>query len=118
MAYMNQEQKAKIKIELKKVVPSNWKWSLAVDNHSTIVFTVTQGQKELLPEKARDGFYRIHPVYLKSIYTGELLETWVKILKALNLDNYDHSDIMTDYFDVGHYVSIKIGKYEKPFIAK
>lgn len=89
-----------------------------MSNEVRLFHTVTQGPSYLLPEKARDGFYRIHPVYLESIYTGELLETWVSIRKALNLDNYDHSDIMTDYFDVGHYVSIKIGKYEKPFIAK
>lgn len=56
--------------------------------------------------------------YLDKIYTGELLETWGKIVIVLNLNNHDRSDVMTDYFDIGHYVSIRIGKWNKPFITK
>lgn len=36
----------------------------------------------------------------------------------LNIDNYDNSDSQTDYFDVGHYTSINLGSWNKPFIVK
>ena len=29
---------------------------------------------------------------------------------------YDRSDIQTDYFDVAYYISIHIGKWDKPYI--
>lgn len=29
--------------------------------------------------------------------------------------NWDKSDIITDYFNVDHYVDIEIGSYDKPF---
>lgn len=34
---------------------------------------------------------------------------------ALNTDNYDNSDVQTGYFDVGHYVELRIGRWDKPF---
>ena len=44
------------------------------------------------------------------------LETMQSIVRALNAGNHDRSDIMTDYFDVGWYVSVKIGhSCDKPF---
>jgi hypothetical protein len=29
--------------------------------------------------------------------------------------NHDRSDSMTDYFDVGWYISINVGKWNKPY---
>ena len=37
------------------------------------------------------------------------------MIQALNTDNHDNSDIQTDYFDVGHYVELNIGTWEKPY---
>jgi hypothetical protein len=45
----------------------------------------------------------------------ELKETLSKILAAINSENHDNSDIMTDYFDVGYYVDIRFGRWDKPF---
>ena len=30
--------------------------------------------------------------------------------------NFDKSDIQTDYFNVGYYVHMEVGTWEKPFI--
>jgi hypothetical protein len=38
-----------------------------------------------------------------------------KAAKILNEQNWDNSDLMTDYFDVNYYTSISIGKWDKPF---
>ena len=37
---------------------------------------------------------------------------------ALNIDNHNRSDSQTDYFDVGHYTSINLGSWNKPFVVK
>lgn len=116
MAYMDQEQKAKINAELKKVMPKGWKWSLSVQHYSTIVLTIQAGPKELT-ECFRDGDTRhqVNEFYLETQFSGKTLETMKKIRKALNLDNFDMSDSQSDYFHVGHYVSINIGKWDKPY---
>ncbi len=123
MAYVSKEKKAKIAAELKKVMPAGWKYSLAVKHGSTIVLTIAKGPAELLTanrrkeEKRRGGYIQLNPYYLHEEYEGneELVATFAAISAALNLDNHDNSDLMTDYFDVGHYVSINIGRYDKPF---
>lgn len=42
------------------------------------------------------------------------------IVKAINSENYDNSDGMSDYYDVGYYVHLNFGKWDKPcqIIAK
>lgn len=115
MAYMNQEKKKGIRAELKKVVPTDWKWSLAVRHHSTIVFTVQKGPKELLADST--DHHTPNEYYLENSYSGELLDTMEKIKAALNLNNFDNSEPMTDYFHVGHYIDIQIGKWNKPFVV-
>ena len=132
MAYMNQEKKAKIAEALKKVVPKEWKYSLAVRNHSTIVFTLRSAPHDILGhvQRVRDKFSnepktyqrlpeitytRINEKYLDHQFEGLLLRVFSQIADALNLNNHDNSDPMTDYFDVGHYVDLSIGQWDKPF---
>lgn len=123
MAYMNQEKKSAIAAELKKVIPADWKWSLAVHHHSTIILTIAAAPINLFaiandndsPYKWTDGYVQLNEYHLGHNFKGELLETFQRIKDAMNLGNWDKSDIMTDYFDVGHYVNIHIGKWNKPF---
>jgi hypothetical protein len=46
-----------------------------------------------------------HP-YLQQIYS------------IANCGNYDNSDSMTDYFDIGWYVWLSIGQWDKEFVFK
>ena len=48
MAYMNQEQKKEIAKMLKSFMPKSWKYSLSVDNLSTIVLTIREADVDLL----------------------------------------------------------------------
>jgi hypothetical protein len=132
MAFMNQVKKAKIAAELKKVMPKNWKYSLSVHNHSTIILTIRQAPVDLLAEinRVTSGFCIRHGhefvERVESTVVNEFcldrqfdvhLELMQKIKDALNLDNHNRSDTMTDYFDVGHYIDIKIGKWDTPFVV-
>ncbi len=126
MAYINQEKKAKIAAELKKVVPAGWKYSLAVRHHSTIVMTIQSAPFELIKafkgseylNTQEETHYNVNPYHYRSHIDDECVADVLDlILGALNTDNYDRSDSQTDYFDVGHYVKLQIGRWDKPFIC-
>lgn len=122
MAYMSQEKKATIAAELKKVIPSSWKWSLAVRHHSSIRLVISAAPIDLIGEHikneyitGKETYLQLNEYHLEHAYKGELLAIFTKIKEALNIGNWDKSDIMTDYFDVGHYVDLHIGRWDKPF---
>lgn len=130
MAFMNQERKAQIAAELKKVMPRDWKYSLAIRHHSTIVLTIMTAPVDLMAiynkrvaeswERRGDKYTpstyaQINEYHLDTQFSGELLATFQRIKAALNTGNHDNSDMMTDYFDVGWYVDIHIGRWNKPF---
>lgn len=124
MAYVDQSKKAKIAAALKPVMPKGWKYSLAVRHHSTIVLTITAAPFDLIGSlansPARDPSTITHADlnthYIREQFEDECVADVFEAIKgALDTDNHDRSDIMTDYFDVGHYVDIKIGRWDKPF---
>lgn len=124
MAYVSQELKAKIAAALKPVVPQGWKYTLKVRNHSTIVMTIHAAPFDLIrafkksdyfdPETATD--VSVNPHHYRSHLEDEAVaDVFERIFAALNTDNHDRSDVLTDYFDVGHYVELRIGRWDKPF---
>lgn len=120
MAYMNQEKKAKIAAALKPVVPAGWKYTLAVRNHSTIVMTISEAPFDLIAAfgSRREGATHIsvNKYHFRSHLDDQCVaDVFEKIFAALDTDNHDNSDIQVDYFDVGHYVDLEIGRWSKPF---
>lgn len=123
MAFMNQENKAKLAKEIAKVMPKNWKYTLAVRHHSTLVLTIRQADVDLIAEnmvsQSRDKgevpYISLNEYNLQGHYSGKLLKTFEAIKAAANVGNHDRSDVQSDYFDVGWYVDIRIGYYESPF---
>lgn len=126
MAYITQAQKKVIAAKMKEFMPKEWKYSLAIDNHSQIVCTIKSAPvnletelKENMQVHIRDGSYSVNQFHFKDHFKEPESNT-VKILaqtvEALNTDNYDNSDSMTDYFDVGHYVELRFGKWNQPFV--
>lgn len=133
MAYMNQEHKKEIAAALKLIIPATWKWSLAVRHHSTIVLTISAAPVDLLGEIERCAktyaeqrgkachFNKSQGIAVINVYHphnsfDKHLDLITKIIAALNLHNFDKSDPMTDYFHVGHYVALQVGRWDKPFI--
>lgn len=109
MAYYNQERKAAAMGLLKTYIPSTWKWSLRVRSHMTAELTIYGSPNNL---DNGSGNRHLHPGRL------EEKEVLSNINTILNLGNHDRSDIQTDYFDVGWYVDINLGKYGKPYEVK
>ena len=131
MAYVDQGKKARIAAALKKVVPAGWKYSLAVRNHSTIVMNISQAPVDLLGQAQQfndrraeqrgdepyqvGGYLQVNPYYVGETFGDD--HPLVAIKEALDLENFDKSDLMTDYFHVGHYVEINVGQWNKPFVC-
>jgi hypothetical protein len=120
MAYMNQAKKSIIAAALKQVVPASWKYSLAVRHHSTIVMTIAAAPFDLIGKlyDTERTDISVNTYAAKSnLKECEEKEILLKIIDCLNLENFDNSDPMTDYFHVGHYVDLRIGAWDKPFIV-
>lgn len=125
MAFMNQERKAVIAAELKRVIPHGWKWTLGVRHHSTIVLNIWAGPADLLgavrPNVVYpvDRYFTLYMPHRGDVLKGapaEITELFEHIAAALYRGNHDRSDMQTDYFDVGWYVDVNIGSYMRPFV--
>lgn len=132
MAYMSQEKKAQIAPKVKKILKKyGVKGSLAVRNHSTLVLNIKSGEIDFLESFNRLGAAEFRPSYnqfqpaTKSIdvnpyhyqdhFDGKAKKFLSEVIPAMNDGNFDKSDIMTDYFHVGWYVGVNIGKWNKPY---
>lgn len=132
MAYMSQENKASkapaIKAILKKY---GIKGSLAVSNHSTLVLNIKSGaidfisnynmcqdaQSSARPRNYAKDSLQVNPYWFKEHFGGIALAFLDEVFDAMNEGNHDRSDIQTDYFDVGWYVDVNIGKWNQPYVV-
>ena len=121
MAYVSQELKAKLAPRIKTICKKyGVKASLAVRHHSTLVLNVKSGTLDFFEEFARGEDARkfgiqVNPYHYEKHFTGKSLKFLTEVLTAMNDGNHDRSDIQTDYFDVGWYVDVNIGKWNKPY---
>ena len=120
MAYMNSEKKAQLAPAIKAVLKKyNMKGSLRVRNHSTLILTVTEGPIDFVREcdesAHRNGEIRVNPYWINSHFRGESLSFLTEVRSAMSVGNHNRSDIQSDYFDVGWYVEIGIGAWDKPY---
>lgn len=133
MAYVSQEKKAEI-VALAKPILKKYgvKATFAVRHHSTIVCNIKSGKIDFLTsykKVAENQKYVAHlqndvsevtsidvnPYHYQNHFDGVALEFLSELFVVLNHKNYDNSDSQTDYFDVGHYVDVNIGNWNKPY---
>ena len=58
---------------------------------------------------------QVNPYHYKSHFNGDAYFFLSEVIPAMNDGNWDKSDIQTDYFNVGWYVDVNIGKWNKPY---
>lgn len=137
MAYVSKELKAKAVANLKTALKDvKIKYSVSVQNSSTLVCTISQSEVDFLgnyndtivsknrlsscgrPLEPRADYLDVNEYWLVSHFTGEALEVLEKIKAALLTDEfYNNTDIQSDHFDRSHYISIRVGKWDKPFVV-
>ena len=134
---MTQELKAQLSTGIKAVFAKyGLKGTIAVSNHSTLVVNiksglldfcfdyfnkinerslVTQGLDKINPLSDIPSYVAPNEYWLSDQFTGDCLACMEELKAAMMQGNHDNSDVMTDFFDVGWYIDINIGQYDKPY---
>ena len=141
MAYVSQELKAKLAPTIKAICKKyGVKASLAVRNHSTLVLNIKSGSIDFIENFIKtDGegtsarrmsqdqidYIRknqsldVNPYWYKEHFSGKALKFLEEIVPLMNTGNHDRSNAQVDYFDVGWYIDVNIGRWNKPYqVAK
>ena len=140
MAYMSQEKKAKIAPKIKAILAKyKVKGSLSVRNHSSLVLSLKSGSIDLIENYIDTDSKTFHgnkmsqdqidyirskksmdvnPYWFKEHFSGKSLDFLKGIFVAMNDGNWDKSDIQSDYFNVGWYIDVNVGKWDKPYTVE
>jgi hypothetical protein len=116
MAYVSQELKAKIAPKVKAILKKyKVKGSLSVRNHSSLVLTVKEGALDMYKDygKSEDAAkfgIQVNPYWYKEHFSGKTKAFLSEVIPAMNDGNWDN-----DYFNVGWYISVNIGEWNKPY---
>ena len=106
---MSKETKAKLAPGIKKVLAKyGMKGTLAVDHHATLVVNLKSGPIDF-------GTDSVNTYHIGSHFTGIAKEFLLKLKDAMMVGNHNNSQIEVDYFDVGWYISINVGKWNKAY---
>jgi len=136
MAYMSQENKKMIAPQIKQVLKKyNMKASISVSHSSSLVVTLKEGELDIIgnliakgntnwatKENAPDHI-DVNTYWIDNSYSGDVLNFLKELKDAMDGEgsggkqNFDKSDIQSDYHHVGWYVTIRVGKWDKPFIC-
>jgi hypothetical protein len=126
MAYMSQEKKAKIAPAIKAILKKyKVKGSLSVRNHMSLVLNIKEGSVDFYsdygttPESRKDAEkfgIQVNPYWYQDHFVGKSKKFLAEIIPAMNAGNHNNSDAQTDYFDVGWYIDVNIGRWNKPYI--
>ena len=133
---MSQEKKKSIAADLKLALKnSGIKYTLAVRHYSTIVMTIQSGPVDFIQNyidtvsknphwtmyhntqtpRVNPKALDINSYWYQDHFTGKSLDLLKTMYQCLNRGNHDRSDMQSDYFDVGWYVTVNIGTYKKPY---
>lgn len=136
MAYISKDQATAKRAAIKAAFPAKdgWKISVVNDNFSTLRICITEGPIEFQKHPKLEGsdFWRdrtkteaithegVNHLRLRAddhnpIYPEATFTFLKKIAEIAMEGNHDNSDAMTDYTDVGWYVDLDIGRWDKPY---
>lgn len=131
MAYITSNEVAEKRKKIKGLFPAKngWKFSITRNKTSRIVCNVLKSPYDIRkfylpgPKYQFTGIDTITDETNVSVslfnidkkYYGPARRDLSAIASLLDEGNYDKSDVMNDYFDVGFYVNLELGHYDKPY---
>ena len=143
MAFMDQKRKAQLAPGIKAVLRKyGLKGSLRVGNHTSLCLTLTEGSLDFIgnavellnreadtwPHETRGKWMReaaanmlksqsmdVNPYHADKEFTGICQKAALELIEAMNVGNHDESDAQTDYFNVGWYIHLNVGRWNKPY---
>lgn len=121
MAFITTEEVKTMRNKLKETYPAKkgWKFSVTREHYSCVRCVILSAPIELRQDPAKE-YESVNNFWIESHYEKfpEIKEVLANVTKILNTDNYNNSDLMTDYHDVGHYITLRVGDWDKPFTIK
>ena len=116
MAYISTEEVKVIREELKKNFPSRlgWKLSIVRRDYLSLSISIIKAPFELRNDQ-KNAYEEVNQYWIESRENKQSIPPLKKIFEIANKNNYDRSDVQSDYFDVGYYLNISIGHFGKPF---
>lgn len=126
MAYMSQDRKKELSIGIRAALKKyGVKASIAVRHHSTLVVNIRSSAIDFASNRVVrptqigrsewTGSEQVNPYWIKDHWTGKALEFLTELQAAMSVGNHNNSDIQSDYHDVGWYMDINIGRWNKPY---
>ena len=135
MAYVSQDEKKVLSVNIKKVLKKyNVKGSIAIRHHSTLVVNIKSGALDIIGnwfskstnngngynqygEKfTKPDYIQVNEYWIDEHYTGKVKDFLNELLVAMKGENwFDKSDIQSDYFNIKHYTNINVGRWDKPY---
>jgi len=137
---MNQDKKKALAPQIKAVLKKyNVKGTIGVRNYSSLVVNLKEGaldfigvanadNKKSAEWKGRPFYevkdnYQVNPYYAHESGNKKIGRFFKELVEAMNgkgssIANHNNSDIQTDYFDVGWYLDINVGQWDKPYVFK
>lgn len=142
MAYMNQEKKKALAPQIKAVLKKyGVKGTIGVNHYSSLVVNLKSGELDFIgaanafnkqyAERRGQQYYKVEDNYqvnpyhevshMEEIGETDIAAFFAELIDAMNgvgssIANHNNSDIMTDYFDVGWYIDINVGQWDKPYV--
>jgi len=138
MAYMSQERKQSLAPAIKAVLKKyGVKGSLSIRSHSSLVLTIKSGKidfvenfietdskvlhgrkmsQDQIDHIRKNQSVDVNPYWYHEHFSGKAKNFLKEVLTAMNNGNHDNSDIQSDYFDVGWYVDVNIGRWNQPYV--
>jgi hypothetical protein len=134
MAYMNQEIKSKIASAMKPILKKyGMKGTLSTDRNS-ISLNIKSGKLDMIRnfnetmsdpfrsgprfDASSDQYIQVNPYWFQEHFSGKPRAFLKEAIQALNKGNWNNSNSQIDYFDVGWYSYVNIGKWNKPYTVE
>jgi len=116
MAYISQEEKAKLAPAIKAVLKKyNMKGTIGIKHHSTLVVTIQSGPIDFGSDRIQVNHYHVET---SERYNAEAKSFLIELVAAMYSEDWeDNSDTQSDYFNVSYYLSVNVGKWDKPYIC-
>ena len=133
MAYVSQELKSQLSPQIKSICKKyGLNASVAVDHNSTLVLNIKSGtidfirnfnrvcalrpRPEHLPFQPATDSLSVNTYWYHEHFDGAARAFLDEIVPAMKgPDFFDDTDISSDYFNCSHYISVNIGKWNKPY---
>jgi hypothetical protein len=114
MAYITTQEVKNIRNLLKDNFPE-FKFSISGGNSSSLKVAIMSGQEDFSSVLGQWTSVDVNQYRLRTYGKYEkLFGRMFEVMKSQNW--YDESDITTDYFHTAYYLSLSIGKWDKPYV--